>query len=75
MTDTSTSTPEQAKQLSTPQLVLGLTYNAALQGVFAFYFLRDLSLHSYGWAMAELVLLGIWTWILKGKLDRWRTPG
>jgi hypothetical protein len=55
--------------------VLGLTYNAALQGFFAFYFLRDLSLHSYGWAMAELVLLGIWTWILKGKLDRWRTPG
>jgi len=45
-----------------------------LQGFFAFFFLRDLSLHSYGWAFVELVFLGIWTWLLKNKLDKWRTP-
>jgi hypothetical protein len=68
------ATTTEAKQISVPALVTGLAYTMALQGFFAFYLLRYYSEHSYGWAFIELLLLVLWTWILKGKLDKWRTP-
>ena len=51
----------------------GLVYTMGLQGFFTFYLLRYYSEHSYGSAFIELLLLVLWTWILKRKLDKWRT--
>jgi hypothetical protein len=65
--------PEE-KLIPIPRLAASLLYTAALQGFFAFYALYNLAAHDYLWAVVELVFLGIWTWILKAKLDRWRTP-
>lgn len=68
------TTTTKAEQISRFTFAFSLTFTMGLQGFFAFFFLRDLSLHSYGWAFVELVFLGIWTWLLKNKLDKWRTP-
>ena len=64
----------EEKLISIPQLTVRLGYTALLQGFFAFYLLRNLSQHAYGWAAMEFVLLVIWTTILKQKLDKWRAP-
>jgi hypothetical protein len=66
-------TKPEPKQITIPHLVARLGYTMALQGFFAFYALYSLTRHDYGWAVLELVFLSVWTWILKDKLDKWRT--
>lgn len=63
----------EEKLISIPQLTFRLGYTALLQGFFAFYALYSMARHDYGWAVIELVFLGVWTTILKHKLDKWRT--
>lgn len=66
--------PQETNLISVPRLIARLSYYGGLQCWFAYLAFATWSKHEYWLLSLSLALTILWSWLLKGVLDKWRTP-